>query len=107
MKNDNTREALEKTTQMLLQQLSQLEHAPSVQIQTGQPGTRCNPDAFGMHDDSEDDADPDEHAPFVKRCHLAEFFDTDEREQQHDRMDAGRLGIHDYEEPPSDDDDGF
>ena len=41
-----TGESLEKKTQKLLQQLSHIEHAPSVQMQTGQPGTWRNPDLF-------------------------------------------------------------
>ena len=43
MENDNTREDLERQTQRLLQQLSHLEAAPNVQIQTGQPGVRRAP----------------------------------------------------------------
>lgn len=105
MKNENTRKSLEDKTQRLLQQLSQLEVAPSVQIQTGQPGTRRNPDAFThLAEDSDDNDDPDTHAPRKRACHLAEYFDTD---SDHDRMDTDRLGLHDFEEPPDEDEDSL
>ena len=104
MENDNTREALEKQTQKMIQHIAQLEHAPNVQMQTGQPGTRRNPDAFTTFGDSDDEgADPDERPVRTRRSHLAEFFDTDGEE--HDRMDTDRFKITDFDEPPSDDDD--
>ena len=99
---------LEKKTQKLLQQLSHIEHAPSVQIQTGQPGTRRNPDALFAIDgweSDESDGYADARAPRGRRCHLAEFFDTDG--EAHDRMDTDRLGIEHFVEPPSDDDEGL
>ena len=101
MENDNTREDLERQTQRLLQQLSHLEAAPNVQIQTGQPGVRRAPDGFGIHDDSEDDDDADYRARHAKRVHLAEYFDSDDASG--DRMDAGKIGLHQLIDPPSDD----
>jgi len=88
-------------TQRLLQQLSHLEAAPNVQIQTGQPGVRRAPDGFGIHDDSEDDDDADYRARHAKRVHLAEYFDEDDASG--DRMDAGKIGLHQLIDPPSDD----
>jgi len=103
MWNENTRESLEKKTQKILQQLSQIECAPSVQMQTGQPGTSRNPDAlFADSDEDEDEVDADARVVRKKACHLAEFFDTDG--ETHDRMDTDRLGLKDFTEPPSDDD---
>ena len=37
----------------IFEALAQLEHAPNVQMQTGQPGTRLNPDTLNI--DSEDE----------------------------------------------------
>ena len=103
---ENTRESLDKKTQKILQLLSQIEHAPSVQIQTGQPGTRRNPDALFASDDWEsDDSDADVRQPIRKACHIAEFFDTDG--ETGDRMDKDRIGLDDLTEPPEDDDDGL
>ena len=66
------------------------------------PGTRRNPDLFSSGDESDpDECDADGRLPRGKRCHLAEFFDTDRDE--HDRMDTDRLGVSDFKEPPSDD----
>jgi histone deacetylase 1/2 len=102
MENENTPSSLEKTKLYILEALSRVEHAPSVQLQTGQPGTRRNPDTFGAEDSEEDD---DEWALETrgvggKRCHLAEFFDE---AFAGDRMDADRLSPGDFDEPPSDD----
>jgi len=106
MQNENSRASLEKKTQKILQQLSQLEFAPNVQMQTGQPGTRRTPDALFAGDDSDaDEADEDVRAPRKKASHLAEFFDTDG--EAHDRMDTDKLTVKDFEEPPSDDDEGL
>ena len=103
MKNTNTREGLDRKTEKLLQQLSQIEFAPSVQMQTGQPGTRRNPDALFASDGWEsDDADADVRRPRGKVCHLAEYFDTDG--EAHDRMDTDKLGVKDFAEPPEEDD---
>merc|ERR1719409_1646361 len=79
MENLNSRESLEKKTIKILQQLAHIEHAPGVQMQTGQPGTRRNPDTLFASDGAEsDDSDADaRQLPRGKRCHLAEFFDTD------------------------------
>ena len=41
MENDNTPSSLEKTKSCILESLSRIEHAPSVQLQTGQPGTHA------------------------------------------------------------------
>ena len=47
-------------------------------MQTGQPGTRRNPDALFSGDGSDsDECDADVRLPRGKRCHLAEFFDKD------------------------------
>jgi len=101
MENDNTPASLEKTKAKLFEALSQLEACPNVQMQTGQPGTRRNPDAMAAEDSEEDDDWPsDERNCGNKRCHLAEYFDEDVG----DRMDTGRLGLRDFDEPPSDDD---
>ena len=108
MQNHNTRETLDKKTASLLQQLSHLEFAPSVQMQTGQPGTRVNPAALGLDDswDSDGESDAtDVRRPSGKRMHLAEFFDHDG--ETHDRMDTNRLGPKDFVEPPSDDEEGL
>jgi histone deacetylase 1/2 len=105
MENDNTREALEKQMHKMFEALSSLEHAPNVQIQTGNPGTRRNPDGLSTWDDSDDETDADSRPQRSKRCHLAEYFDEDDASG--DRMDTDRLGLKDFEEPPSDDDDGF
>ena len=51
------------------------------------------------------ETDADARPQRTKRCHLAEYFDEDDA--AHDRMDTERLGLKDFEEPPSDDDDGF
>ena len=102
MENENTPASLEKTKAYVLEALSRIEHAPSVQLQTGQTGTRRNPDTF-CADDSEDDDDewaPDARRFGGKRCHLAEYFDD---ASAGDRMDADRLSPNDFEEPPSDD----
>mmetsp|Transcript_41984 Transcript_41984/g.69862 ORF Transcript_41984/g.69862 Transcript_41984/m.69862 type:complete len:461 (+) Transcript_41984:65-1447(+) len=105
MQNENSPEMLEKTRNKLFEILSQLEHAPSVQMETGNPGTRRTPDTHNI-DDSEDDdencweADVRPHR--MKRVHLAEFFDKDDRLE--DLLDTDQVGVQDFEEPPSDDD---
>ena len=60
-------------------------------------------DSFTTADDNwdEDEEDvwgADERPQRLGRCHLAEFFDTDDAEG--DRMDTDRLKPHDFEEPP-------
>jgi len=103
MENDNTPASLQKSMAKIFEALSQLEHAPNVQMQTGQPGTRRNPDSMGAGDDSDEDDDcfaDVRSAGGNKRCHLAEYFD----EEYGDRMDTNRLGLRDFDEPPSDDD---
>ena len=108
MQNLNSRESLEKQTNQLLQHLAQIEIAPSVQMQTGQPGTRRNPDALKLAADDgwgSDDSDADARQPRGRACHLAEYFDTDG--EAHDRMETDRLRLKDFEEPPSDDEDGL
>ncbi|KAL3934047.1 MAG: hypothetical protein SGPRY_000003 [Prymnesium sp.] len=101
MENNNTRASLEKTKARVLEALSSLEHCPNVQIQTGQPGTRQNPDSFGAQDsDEEEDWEADTRLLRHKRCHLAEYFGP----EGGDRMDTDRLRVRDFEEPPSDDD---
>merc|ERR1712087_450945 len=77
MENENSPEMLEKTRNKLFEIISQLEHVPSVQMQTGNPGTRRNPDASSI-DDSEDDDEDDVRPLRTKRVHLAEFFDEDD-----------------------------
>jgi hypothetical protein len=78
-----------------------LEHAPNVGIQTGNPGTRLNPDSLNI-DSEEDEEEWDLRPQRNRRQHLAEYFDEDDAEG--DLLDTDRLGIHDFEEPPSDDD---
>jgi len=53
MVNYNTREELERTKVLVLQNLSQLDHAPSVQMQ------QVPPDLLTLDDPTEDQADPD------------------------------------------------
>ena len=98
MKNENTRESLEETRNRIFEQLSKLEFAPSVQM-------RSAPDAFGAADsDDDDDTDPDLRAMRNRRRtrpHLAEFFDDEDGGAlDGDRMDADRLGLDDFAEPP-------
>jgi histone deacetylase 1/2 len=63
MDNLNSKEYLEKTQVYLMELLRDLEAAPSVQIQTGQPGTAQTPgpmiDAEEQRNAAEDEADPD------------------------------------------------
>lgn len=105
MENDNSRESLDRTTQKIMETLRQLEFAPNVQVQTGQPGTRQNPDPLFTGDSDADDDDTnavrsDARPTRGKRCHLAEYYDDDGDE---DRLDAGKFG-QEFQEPPSDDD---
>ena len=51
-------------------------------------------------DDEDDEWNADMRGIPNKRCHLAEYFD----DKGGDRMDTNRLGLRDFEEPPSDDD---
>mmetsp|Transcript_2263 Transcript_2263/g.8070 ORF Transcript_2263/g.8070 Transcript_2263/m.8070 type:complete len:453 (+) Transcript_2263:169-1527(+) len=103
MENENTREQLEMKKQKLFEALSQLEHAPSTTMQTGQPGTRINPDAL-QHDSEEEEEEWDLRPHRNRRAHLAEYFDDDDAEG--DLLDTDKPG-REYEEPPSDDDDGL
>ena len=90
----------------LAEMLASIEHAPNVQMQTGQPGTRRNPAALGICDGWDSaESDMADVRPRGKRCHLAEFFDTDG--EAHDKMDTNRLGLKDFTEPPSDDEEGL
>ncbi|KAL3896704.1 MAG: hypothetical protein SGPRY_013210, partial [Prymnesium sp.] len=100
MENDNTAASLEKTKARIFEALSQIEHCPNVQMQTGQPGTRRNPDPLGADSEEEDEWSADSRRVGHKRCHLAEYFDDDHG----DRMDTDRLRVRDFDEPPSDDD---
>ncbi len=102
MVNENTREMLEKTKQRLFEALSELEIAPNVQMQTGQPGTRRNPDSLKIDDSDDSDDDLDVRPRCGRRQHLAEFFDDDDDDR--DTLDTERLGLKDFDEPPSDDD---
>jgi len=93
MENENSRESLEKTKNKILEQLSQLEHAPNAQMMTSQPGARRAPEVFAGDSDDDDVWDPDTRSIRGKRCHLAEHFDdTDEG----DTMDTERLGLNDF-----------
>ena len=90
MENENSRESLEKTKNKILEQLSQLEHAPNAQMMTSQPGARRAPETFAGDSDDDDVWDPDTKSIRGKRCHLAEHFDdTDEG----DTMDTASLEI--------------
>lgn len=102
MENENTREMLEKTTARLFEMLRDMEHAPNVQMQTGQPGTRLNPGPL-MEDsdaDSDDTWSADLRPKLHHRQHLAEFYEQDDGEC--DNLDIDNDAT--YEEPPSDDD---
>jgi len=93
MENENSRESLEKTKNKILEQLSQLEHAPNAQMMTSQPGARRAPEVFAGDSDDDDVWDADVRPIRGKRCHLAEHFDdTDEG----DTMDTERLGLNDF-----------
>ena len=94
MKNENTRESLEATRAKIFEQLNNLEHVPNAEM-------KKTADAFAQDDaweDDEDDALIDQRPQRNRRCHLAEFFDTDDAEG--DRMDADRLGLNDFTEAP-------
>ena len=93
MENENSRESLEKTKNKILEQLSQLEHAPNAQMMTSQPGARRAPEVFAGDSEDDDVWDADARSIRGKRCHLAEHFDdTDEG----DTMDTERLGLNDF-----------
>lgn len=68
MENYNSKDYLQKTTTHLLQLLKDIESAPSVQIQTGQPGTSTTPVAtFDLAADESrrrDEADVDKVVPW-------------------------------------------
>jgi len=104
MQNQNSRESLDQKTTKILQLLGQIEHAPSVQMQTGQPGTRRNPDGLSASDGDSDEEDADARRPRGRACHLAEF-DTDG--EAHDRLDTDRMGLNDCKEPPDEDEEGL
>jgi len=102
MENNNTPESLERMKQRIFECLAEIEHAPSVPLETGQPGTRRNPSAFQFDASDEDDEYDSDQRPFrSKRQHLSEFYDDD---AAGDTLDTERLGPGDFEEPPSDDD---
>ena len=106
MENDNTRAALEAGTQRILEALNSLEVAPSVQMQTGNPGTRRNPGPlFADSDEDDDSTQAYDYRPVRnRRQHLAEYFEEDDAEG--DRLDSDIKG-REFEEPPSDDDGGL
>ena len=95
MKNENTRESLDATKQKIFEQLDHLEHVPNVQM-------RRSADSWHAADDTLDDEDeegtwgPDERPHRMRRCHLAEFFETDDAENEADRLG----GLRDFDEPP-------
>ena len=95
MQNDNKKEQIEATRNKLLQQLSNLEAVPSVQMK------RAPEMLVGECEEDEDDDDYDvelRKQP-TRRHHLAEFYDDDD--VAGDRMDADRLGgLDSYDEPP-------
>mmetsp|Transcript_23434 Transcript_23434/g.47646 ORF Transcript_23434/g.47646 Transcript_23434/m.47646 type:complete len:454 (+) Transcript_23434:109-1470(+) len=101
MENENSTESLEKTKAQIFKVLAELEHVPNVQMQTGNPGTRRNPDAL-LDVDSEDDEEWDSNARphYSKQCHLAEFFDDDDA--QGDLLDTDKYTLNEFDEPPSD-----
>ena len=101
MENENSRANLEKAKAKLLAALSSLEHAPNVQMQTGNPGTRRNPDALLDSDDDSDDDDANTRPHRSQRCHLAEYYDNDDA--QGDLLGTDQPG-REFDEPPSDDD---
>ena len=57
MENLNEKAALDNTRQQLFEVLRRLDAAPSVQIQTGQPGTAQTPAAMDLGEDRADGMD--------------------------------------------------
>ena len=100
MENENSPAELEKIKTKLLVALSSLEHAPNVQMQTGNPGTRRNPDGLFGDSDDEDEWDPNMRPHRSQRCHLAEYYD--DTDAQGDLLGTDRK--QEFDEPPSDDD---
>jgi len=100
MENENSPAELEKIKAKLLTALSSLEHAPNVQMQTGNLGTRRNPDGlFDGDSDDEDEWEPITRPHRALRCHLAEFYD--EPDAQGDLLGTDRPN-REFDEPPSD-----
>ena len=91
MKNENTREMLEKTKQKIFETLAQVEHAPNVQM-------RQTPSTLQPESDDDDDWDTDMRLSRGKRQHVAEFYYEDDASG--DRMDADTLGLNDFEDTP-------
>jgi len=104
MENSNSPGYLEKIKTQIFEALSALEHAPNVQIQTGNPGTRRNPDALLNvdSDEEEEEWDPNSRRHRSRGCHIAEYFDEDDA--QGDRLDVDKHGSTEFDEPPSDED---
>jgi len=76
MENRNSRDVLEKSKQKVLENLSYLQHAPSVQMH------RVPPDYF-VDSDNEDEENPDiRFTRDMKRSHDAEFYDDDNDQDQ-------------------------
>ena len=88
MTNENHSAALEKKVQKILENLSQVEIAPSVQMSQTQA-------AFDPAAESDEELDypwaADTRPKRNYRPHLAEYFDEDETEA--DRMIQGRMGL--------------
>jgi len=80
MKNENTKEQLEKKLKAIFDTLSQVEHAPNVQMHRAADAA-FNPTANSDDDDETDDTwGPDVRLGRHRRRHLAEYFDEDEVE---------------------------
>ena len=76
MKNENTKEQLEKKLKTIFDTLSQVEHAPNVQMHRAADAA---PLTVNSDDDETDDTwGPDMRLGRHRRRHLAEYFDEDE-----------------------------
>ena len=88
MRNENTPEQLEARLQKVLENLSQIECAPNVQMHHA-------PNALDPGADSEEDEEEainaDRRRARGRRPHMAEYFDDDETVA--DRMISGRMGL--------------
>jgi histone deacetylase 1/2 len=93
MKNENTKESLEKTRVKIMAQLASLEAVPNVQMK--KTPDELKPGGASDSDYESEDERPRRH----RRQHFAEFFDDAD---EADRLDADSARLCDLEEPPSD-----
>ena len=92
MKNENTREMLEKTKAKIFETLAQVEHAPNVQMR--QTPATLQPDSGDDDDEWEMDMRPNRG----KRQHVAEFYYEDDASG--DRIDTDQMGLCDFDDTP-------